>query len=80
LVLAVQDRPPKSELARWGVTSNPDGGCQFFISEGSLLIHVPGGHPHDLAAEINVINAPRALQTAKGDFTISRFSKLQLLK
>jgi regulation of enolase protein 1 (concanavalin A-like superfamily) len=67
---AAQNRDRKSELAGWGVTSNPDGDCQFFISEGSLLIHVPGGPPHDLAAEINVVNAPRALQTAKGDFTL----------
>ena len=68
--LAVQDRDRTSELAGWGVTSNPDGDCQFFISEETLLIHVPGGRPHDLAAEINVTNAPRALQTVNGDFTL----------
>jgi len=32
---ALQDRDRRSELAGWGVTSNPDGDCQFFISEGS---------------------------------------------
>jgi len=63
--VAVQDRDRKSELAGWGATSNPDGDCQFFTSEGALLIHVPGGPPHDLAAEINVTNAPRALQAVK---------------
>ena len=25
MILAMQDRDPKSELAGWGVTSNPDG-------------------------------------------------------
>jgi regulation of enolase protein 1 (concanavalin A-like superfamily) len=68
--ISAQDGDRKSELAGWGVTSNPDRDCQFFIGEGAVLIHVPGGRPHDLAAEINVTNAPRVLQTAKGDFTI----------
>jgi regulation of enolase protein 1 (concanavalin A-like superfamily) len=67
---AVQNRDRKAELEGWGVTSNPDGDCQFFTSEGMLLIHVPGGRPHDLAAEINITNAPRVLQMAKGDFTL----------
>jgi regulation of enolase protein 1 (concanavalin A-like superfamily) len=67
---AVQNRDRKAELEGWGVASNPDGDCQFFTSDGKLLIHVPGGRPHDLAAEINVTNAPRVLQMANGDFTL----------
>jgi regulation of enolase protein 1 (concanavalin A-like superfamily) len=67
---AVQTPDRKAELEGWGVTSNPDGDCRFFISEGMLLIHVPGGRPHDLAAEINITNAPRVLQMANGDFTL----------
>lgn len=66
----------------WGTAIDPDGDCKFFLSEQSLLINVPGWpHPHDLAAEVDVINAPRVLQTVKGDFTVEvqvdgRFARL----
>lgn len=65
------DPRPVSARAEWGKVGNPDGDCRFFFSTDMLLIHVPGGpRPHDLAAEIDVVNAPRVLQKAQGDFTV----------
>jgi regulation of enolase protein 1 (concanavalin A-like superfamily) len=62
---------PLSTLADWGTPVNPDEDCRFFLSDGTLLIHVPGSpRPHDLSAELGNVNAPRVLQEAKGDFTL----------
>lgn len=54
----------------WGVATDPDGDITFRGQEsGTLTIVVPGSdHPHDLAAETGVTNAPRVLQPVKGDF------------
>ena len=58
-------------LSGWGKIADPDHDCKFFLAEEELLIHVPGSaHAHDLAAEIHSTNAPRVLQSVKGDFTI----------
>ena len=63
--------PVKAPVTSWGQAVNPEGDCRFFHSEEELLIHVPGGgRPHDLAAEVNVVNAPRVIQPVKGDFTL----------
>ncbi len=59
-----------TEIKGWGRAIDPDGDCEFFLSKKTLLINVPGTRPHDLAAEINTINAPRVLQTVRGDFTM----------
>jgi len=60
----------KRELRGWGTAISPDGDCTFFIAEDALLISVPGSRPHDLAADIGITNAPRVLQSVRGDFTI----------
>jgi regulation of enolase protein 1 (concanavalin A-like superfamily) len=61
----------RPEIAGWGKLVDPDGDCKFFVAEGELLISVPGATgPHDLAAEIQVINAPRVLQPVRGDFVL----------
>lgn len=55
----------------WGREVNPDGDCKFYRADGSLLIHVPGApRPHDLAAELHTVNAPRVVRPVKGDFTV----------
>jgi len=60
-----------TEIAGWGTATDPDGDCKFFLSAGELLITVPGSNrPHDLAAEIKTINAPRVLQPVRGDFVM----------
>lgn len=62
---------PLSTLADWGTPINPDGDCRFFLSDGTLLIHVPGSpRPHDLSPELGNANAPRVLQKVQGDFTV----------
>jgi regulation of enolase protein 1 (concanavalin A-like superfamily) len=61
----------KPAIADWGKPIDPDGDCKFFVAEDELLIHVPGEKgPHDLAAEIEVVNAPRVLQPVRGDFVL----------
>lgn len=58
------------ELRGWGNAFDPDHDCKFFLAEDALLISVPGFRPHDLAADIDTINAPRVLQSVDGDFTM----------
>ncbi len=58
------------KLPGWGKAADPDGDCQFFLADGTLLINVPGARAHDLAAEIGRVNAPRVLQEVRGDFTL----------
>ncbi len=59
------------DIKGWGTAIDPDGDCEFFLSKESLLIRVPGTpNPHDLAAEIETVNAPRVLKTVRGDFTV----------
>jgi regulation of enolase protein 1 (concanavalin A-like superfamily) len=61
----------RPEIAGWGKPADPNGDCKFFVTEGELLISVPGANgPHDLAAEIEVINAPRILRQVRGDFVL----------
>lgn len=54
----------------WGTAVTPDNDCKFSQTRDAFLISVPGTHPHDLAPELNVINAPRVLQAVHGDFII----------
>ena len=59
------------KISGWGKAYNPDGDCQFFTSDENLLISVPATQgPHDLAAEIKVVNAPRVLRSVRGDFVV----------
>lgn len=58
------------QLPGWGMAADPDGDCQFFLADRTLLIQVPGAKAHDLAAEIGRTNAPRVLQEVRGDFTL----------
>ncbi len=67
---ATTEATSTADIPEWGTPTNPDRDCKFFPAAGELLICVPGGKPHDLAAEINTINAPRVLQTIRGDFTL----------
>lgn len=71
---AQQEPNQKKEASRvlpgWGTALDPDNDCKFFLAKDSLLISVPGARPHDLAADIGVINAPRVLQEVHGDFTL----------
>ncbi|HRJ09274.1 MAG TPA: hypothetical protein PLP58_11930, partial [Prosthecobacter sp.] len=69
-VAVANDNQTKRELPGWGTAVNPDGDCTFFVADDALLISVPGSRPHDLAADINTTNAPRVLQSVRGDFTI----------
>jgi hypothetical protein len=66
---AKQKEAPR-ELAGWGTAVDPDRDCAFFVAHDSLLISIPGSRPHDLAADIKLTNAPRVLQSVRGDFTI----------
>ena len=54
----------------WGTATDPDGDCQFFVADETLLISVPGTQSHDLAADIETVNAPRVLQSVRGDFVV----------
>src|SRR6185295_19253047 len=55
------------DLPGWGKITNPDGDCKFSVRDGELLINVPGTNgPHDLAADVNRVNAPRVLQPVRG--------------
>lgn len=64
-------KPAPGNLPGWGAATDPDGDCRFYLAKRSLLIHVPGSAtPHDLAAEIGTVNAPRVLRKVTGDFTI----------
>jgi len=60
----------KREIPAWGTAIDPDDDCKFFVAEDALRIRVPGSRPHDLAADIETTNAPRVLQSVRGDFTI----------
>ncbi len=65
-----KSKETKRDLGGWGTAIDPDHDCTFFVAEDALLISVPGSHPHDLAADIDTTNAPRVLQSVRGDFTI----------
>lgn len=59
----------QKKSAGWGTPSDPDGDCTFVLSGDTLKITTPGGeNPHDLAADIGVVNSPRSLQEIEGDF------------
>ena len=64
------DKQVPRKLPGWGAATDPDKDCRFFLDKESLLISVPGARPHDLAADIGVVNAPRVLQEVHGDFTL----------
>jgi len=66
-----EKRPQHDMRTPWGRATDPDGDCAFLRSKDCLAIVVPGSEKaHDLAADIQVLNAPRVLQTAEGDFTL----------
>lgn len=67
---AVHHKELRHPIPGWGTAVNPDRDCTFFLSKGMLLINVPGDRPHDLAADIGTVNAPRVLQEVRGDFTL----------
>ena len=52
----------------WDKPVDPDGDCRFLHDKGVLTIELPGRH-HDLAAEADIVNAPRLLRDVEGDFT-----------
>jgi regulation of enolase protein 1 (concanavalin A-like superfamily) len=53
----------------WGKFEDPDKDCQFKVDNGVLSISVAGSD-HDLGIERGKMNAPRAMQSVEGDFTI----------
>jgi hypothetical protein len=60
-----------TEFKSWGRVVNPDGVANVAFGNETLTLTLPaGGHPHDLAAEIKLTNAPRILKSVQGDFTI----------
>ena len=66
---------PKAATANrddWGMPVDPDGDCKFEFNPSSseIKIAVPGT-PHVLGAEIGRLNAPRLLQSIRGDFDAS---------
>ncbi|HEX5222348.1 MAG TPA: DUF1349 domain-containing protein [Verrucomicrobiae bacterium] len=54
----------------WGVCVDPDGDCQFSVKDGKLTISIPG-RDHALAIERGRTNAPRVMQEAEGNFTVT---------
>ncbi|HVS39851.1 MAG TPA: DUF1349 domain-containing protein [Gemmataceae bacterium] len=52
----------------WDKPVDPDGDCVFLRDMSGMTMQVPGKY-HDLAVERNVMNAPRLLRDAQGDFT-----------
>jgi len=67
---ALEKNGAAREIPGWGTAIDPDHDCKFFLAEDTLLMSVPGEHPHDLAADIETTNAPRVIQAVHGDFTI----------
>src|SRR4051812_5919141 len=67
---AAVDKEAPRVLPGWGTATDPDQDCRFSVVEEGLVISVPGSRPHDLAADINTVNAPRVLQAVDGDFSI----------
>lgn len=51
----------------WGQVTDPDGDCKIAQDGDRVTIEVPGT-PHDLSAELNLLNAPRILREVEGDF------------
>jgi hypothetical protein len=52
----------------WDKPVDPDGDCKFVREKGVLTIEVPGAD-HDLGVERGLMNSPRLLRDAEGDFT-----------
>ena len=65
--LSAQEDPAAKSLEGWGTLVDPDEDCSAEATEDGLTIRVPGS-PHDLSAEIKMMNAPRVLQEIEGDF------------
>jgi regulation of enolase protein 1 (concanavalin A-like superfamily) len=62
---------PATDLNGWGELVDPAKDCIFKLVEDNLVIVVPGSdRSHDLSAELSNVDAPRVLQSIKGDFTI----------
>ena len=61
--------PLREGVQGFGEFVDPDKDCQFKVDAGKLTITVPGTD-HDLGVERGKMNAPRALQTVEGDFSI----------
>ena len=60
-----------SDVKGWGRVINPDEDGTILVHNGELTLTLPGGsRPHDLAADIDLTNAPRVVQSVTGDFTI----------
>ncbi|MGC1272937.1 MAG: DUF1349 domain-containing protein [Planctomycetaceae bacterium] len=57
----------QEEQQDWGEVVDPDGDCTVRFGEAGVTIEVPGT-PHDLSAELGVVNAPRILHDVEGDF------------
>ena len=54
-------------LGETGQVINPDGDSQILLDQRNATITVPGS-AHDLSAELNLVNAPRVLQSVEEDF------------
>ncbi len=66
-----EPEPTGKALPDWGVALDPDGDCKF-VPDGkkSLTLEVPGTW-HDLNPHVNKLNAPRAVRTVEGDFSLT---------
>jgi regulation of enolase protein 1 (concanavalin A-like superfamily) len=51
----------------WGSVTDPDGDCTVQVNDDLLVMQIPG-RPHDLSAELGIVNAPRSMLTVNGDF------------
>ena len=58
---------PAIVLEGWGAITDPDGDCSFKVKGDTVTVTVPGT-PHDYAAELGRLNAPRLLSAVRGDF------------
>jgi regulation of enolase protein 1 (concanavalin A-like superfamily) len=72
LVAAPPPAADKAKVAGWGDVIDPDGDCKVTLDKDVLTITVPKTH-HDLTYQEDVtkLNAPRVLQAADTDFTLT---------
>lgn len=61
--------PAPTVLPEWGEVIIPGKGCKFKTLDEGLRLTLPAG-VQDLSVEIGRMNAPRVLQSVKGDFVV----------
>jgi regulation of enolase protein 1 (concanavalin A-like superfamily) len=62
--------PEGQPMGDWGMAIDPDNDCKIIDQGMALEISIPNTH-HDLNADNDKLNAPRALREVSGDFTMT---------